>query len=238
MGTRTKGGKKSASLVIFSGMDCSGKSTQISALMESFKQRGERPIYIWLRVGYTPLFNAMKSLLRRLAGSKRLPQGESPQRDRFMRTGWKRMLWLHVAFIDMAIETAVRIRLLKILGRKVLCDRYTEDSERDLIMNFGEDAARLPGWKMVKAIAAKPDVGIFLDLSFEESLRRSIQKNEPFADSQERRLYRAGLYEKLKQQGDYCIVDAQRSIQEVSAAIGGLVFGNGAVKEDTTEVVP
>ena len=76
MGTRTKGGKKSASLVIFSGMDCSGKSTQISALMESFKQRGERPIYIWLRVGYTPLFNAMKSLLRRLAGSKRLPAGE------------------------------------------------------------------------------------------------------------------------------------------------------------------
>ncbi|MDR3774416.1 MAG: hypothetical protein P4L26_13760 [Terracidiphilus sp.] len=154
-----------------------------------------------------------------------------------MSTGWKRMLWLHVAFADMAFETAVRIRALRFLGRKVVCDRYTEDSERDLIMNFGENASRLPAWKLVKSIAVKPDVSIFLDLPFDESLRRSILKNEPFADSEERRLRRDGLYEKLKHQSVYSVVDARMSIPEVSAVICSLVFRESSPAERSAEVL-
>lgn len=228
--------RKIARVIAFSGVDCSGKSTQISILMERLRDRGERPVYVWLRVGYTPLFNTLKGFLRWVVGSRRLPQGESPQRERFMGSGWTRSLWLHVAFADMAFETALRIRLLRLFGRKVLCDRYLEDSERDLIMNFGYTEAQLPAWGLVKAIAAKPDVRIFLDLSFEESLRRSIEKKEPFADSEQRRLQRAGLYSQLKQNSGYRVVDAECTVAEIAKVVDSLVFREAADSTERCEV--
>jgi thymidylate kinase len=229
---------KVARVVAFSGVDCSGKSTQISVLIEKLRQRGEKPFYIRLRIGYTPLFCALKNALRRLLGQRIIPQGPSPQRDRSLSSGWKRGLWLHLAFADMAFETAVRIRVLRLLGHKVVCDRYIEDSEMDLIMYFGERTAQLPAWKVVKAIAVTPDVRILLDLPFEEALRRSILKNEPFPDPEETRRRRAGHYEKLKQQSDYCIVDARMSIAEISAVICSLVIGEDSPAKTSTEALP
>lgn len=158
------------------------------------------------------------------------------QRDRFMSSVWKRSLWLHLAFADMALQTAVRIRLLRFFGHKVLCDRYIEESEMDLVLNFSEHAARLAAWKIVKAIAAKPDLRILLDLPFEESVRRSIQKNEPFPDSEEKRRRRAGLYDILKLQADYCIIDAQMSITQISAQVDSLVFGDASPAGKGAEV--
>lgn len=229
---------KVARVIVFSGVDCSGKSTQISVLIERLQERGERPIYIRLRIGYTPLFCALKNALRRLLGQGIIPQGPSPQRDRSLSSGWKRSLWLNLAFADMAFETAVRIRVLRLLRRKVVCDRYIEDSEMDLKMYFDERTAQLPAWKIVKAIAATPDVRILLDLPFEEALRRSILKNEPFADPEETRRRRASLYEMLKLQSAYFIIDAQMSITEISAVIGSLVIGEGSPTKTSTEALP
>lgn len=214
-----------ARIISFSGVDCSGKSTQIASVADKLRERRERPFYLWLRIGYTPTFCALKNAARRVLGHKRLPQGKSAQRASFMSSGWKRSLWLHLAFADMVFETAVHIRVLTLLGYRVLCDRYIEDSEMDLIMNFGERAAQLPAWKIVKTLAITPDVRIFLDLPFEESLQRSILKNEPFPDPEETRRRRASLYEPLKTRGYYCIIDARMSTTEISAVIESLVFG-------------
>jgi thymidylate kinase len=210
--------------VSFSGVDCSGKSTQIAAVADRMRMRGQRTRYLWIRVGYTPMFCALKDAARCLLGRGRLPQGQSEQRKRFMNSGWKRYIWFYVAFADMAIQTAVVIRILKYLGYKVLLDRYIDESEIDLTMNFGAYAAQLKAWKIVKAIAAKPDIQILLDLPFEESLRRSILKNEPFPDPEEKRRQRAGFYELLKLQNDYCTIDARMSVSEVSAAIDSFLF--------------
>lgn len=222
-------------VVSFSGVDCSGKSTQIAAVADRMRMRGQKPRYLWLRVGYTPMFCALKFAVRCLFGRGRLPQGQSERRERFMSSGWKRNLWLYVAFADMAIQTAVVIRILRYLGYKVLCDRYLEESEIDLAMNFGEFAAQLRTWKIVKAIAAKPDVKILLDLPFEESLRRSILKNEPFPDTEEKRRKRAGFYELLKLQGDYCTIDARMSVSEVSGAIDSFLFEHESPVEECRE---
>ena len=225
-------------VVTFSGVDCSGKSTQIEALMQRLQARGKKPVYLWLRVGYTPLFSAFKRFLRRLAGEKRMPRGQSSLRDQFMNSGWKKSLWLHLAFVDFAFETAVCIRLLRLLSYTVLCDRTIEDSEMDLIINHGERTAQLHAWRAVKALAARPDARIFLDLPLEESLRRSIFKDEPFPDPEETRRRRAGLYEKLKQQGNFFVIDAQMSIAEVAAAIASHVFTKRTSTGKSTEVLP
>jgi thymidylate kinase len=230
-------GVQAPRVISFSGVDCSGKSTQISVVIDKMRQRGQRPIYLWLRVGYTPLFSALKNVGRRLLGRERLPQGQSVRRERFMSSGWKRSLWLHLAFADMALQTAILIRLLPLFRYSVLCDRYIEESEMDLLLNFGDQAARLPAWRFVKAIAAKPDVRILFDLPFEESLKRSILKQEPFPDPEEKRRRRAALYEMLKQQNMYHIIDARMSITAISAVIDSLILGGCAPAKGTTEVL-
>src|SRR5580698_10558635 len=59
------GRERNARLVVFSGVDCSGKSTQISLLINTLTERGEKPFYFWSRVGYTPGFEVLKTALRR-----------------------------------------------------------------------------------------------------------------------------------------------------------------------------
>lgn len=224
MQSHRAGRKRDANLIVFSGVDCSGKSTQVALLIDRLVERGEKPVYFWSRVGYTPLFNALKASLRKVVGKTRLPVGESPQRDRFLAGGWTQRLWLWIAFADMILQTAIRLRWLRWAGRTIVCDRYIDDSENDLIMNFGERAPQQAAWRWVKAMAAKPDVSILLELPFEEALRRSILKNEPFADSAERRLRRGDLYKVMRETGRYHVIDARKSVGEIAAVVDSLAF--------------
>lgn len=217
--TRTR-----AMTVAFSGADCSGKSTQISILRGEFERKGGKTRLIWLRLGYTPGFCLLKSAFRLLVGRDTLPQGASPQRDRFMKSGWKRRLWLYCAFADMFFETAVRLRLLRCLNYSVICDRYIVDSEIDLALNFGQQAVAMWGWRFVKWAALRPEIHIFLDLPFEEQLQRAIAKHEPFPDSVERRRERAILYEEIKSRTPWQVVSTQTTESFTAAKIGTLIW--------------
>ena len=57
-------------IVVFSGTDGSGKSTQIEMLINEFRNQGFRTKYIWARGGYTPLFSVLKKILRMLTAKK------------------------------------------------------------------------------------------------------------------------------------------------------------------------
>ena len=45
-----------------SGIDGSGKSTQIELIRDYFKRDGKKVIYLWTRGGSTPGINALKNL--------------------------------------------------------------------------------------------------------------------------------------------------------------------------------
>ena len=55
-------------IIALSGMDGSGKSTQVSILQEFFSSNGKASIILWTRGGYTPGFLWLKSLLRVILG--------------------------------------------------------------------------------------------------------------------------------------------------------------------------
>jgi thymidylate kinase len=207
-------------LFIFSGIDCSGKSTQIKLLDKWLCAEGAYPRYRWVRVGYTPLLSRAKATARLLLGKKRLPQGDSLQRETFMRSGWCRRLWLYLAIADLGFETAIYIRWLRLLGHTVVCDRYLLDSEIDLAMNFPEDGvSKWRSWKLVKRLAVRPDQAFLLQLSFEESLRRSDEKTEPFPENEVRRRQRANLYDIACKAGPWTVLDARRPIAELQKEV-------------------
>ena len=53
-------------LISFSGLDCAGKSTQISLLKEYLQGKGYEVSEVWSRGGYTPGIETMKKILRTL----------------------------------------------------------------------------------------------------------------------------------------------------------------------------
>lgn len=69
-------------LIVFSGLDCSGKSTQIEFLQKEFSDKKTKNLVFWSRGGYTPGFQKLKDLLRFVSG-KNLPKpGFTTQRKK------------------------------------------------------------------------------------------------------------------------------------------------------------
>ena len=57
-------------LIVISGIDGSGKSTQVNLLANKLKNLGFSNSKIWTRGGYTPLFSYLKLILRFFVGTK------------------------------------------------------------------------------------------------------------------------------------------------------------------------
>ena len=57
-------------IIVFSGVDCAGKSTQIELLKKEFLGQGIESQSLWSRGGYTPGFELLKKLLRIVIGKK------------------------------------------------------------------------------------------------------------------------------------------------------------------------
>jgi hypothetical protein len=127
---------KQGSLIVFSGMDGAGKSTQIELLLERLRREGRNPVYLWSRGGYTPLFEKLKSLLRRLPGRAVPPSGHNPARAQAFGKGWVRRTWLVLALLDLLRVYGVQVRWLRRRGRPVVCDRYVWDTLIDFLLTF------------------------------------------------------------------------------------------------------
>ena len=90
-------------LIIFSGLDGAGKSTQIERLTAYLQNCNRRPLYIWSRGGYTPGFERLKKLARRTPGKSLPPPGRTAQRERTFHNPKVRRLWLGLALADLIL---------------------------------------------------------------------------------------------------------------------------------------
>ncbi|MDA7437895.1 hypothetical protein N8773_00850, partial [Candidatus Pseudothioglobus singularis] len=71
-------------IIVFSGADGAGKSTQIDLLISSITKSGHNACSIWSRGGYTPGFEFVKKALRAILGKKVIPSGREDNRDRLI----------------------------------------------------------------------------------------------------------------------------------------------------------
>ena len=211
-------------LITFSGIDCAGKSTQIARITETLTACGQKPVYLWSRGGYTPVFHAMKTVCRKIVGRKVLPSGRTENRTKAFRKGWVRSVWLTLAMLDLILVYGIYIRWLKLLGRTVVADRYLADTWIDFTLNFpGANFDRWPLWKILELITPKPDHAFLLFIPVEESLQRSKQKYEPFPDSEEVLRQRLEYYSGFSRTGNWHIIDCIRPLDAIADEIAATI---------------
>lgn len=171
-------------IIVFSGVDCSGKSTQISLLSKFLDGLGMSNLTLWCRGGYSPGFLILKSVIRFVARGRLPPSGRTPARSNTLRNPLIANLWLFISIFDLILFWSVYLRLLDFLGFVVICDRYIDDTRIDFALNFPEsNFDKSLVWRFLEFSVPRPQASFLLVVPPNISLERSLLKNEPFPDS-------------------------------------------------------
>lgn len=218
--------QKTNQLIVFSGTDGAGKSTQIERLRVRM-QRNEVPVLrIWSRGGYTPGMELLKSLGRftRRFSRARWQTGNTNFRETSEQKPasiiWR--TWLFLACLDLVLYWAVYIRLQLLCGKTVICDRYLFDTQLDFERKFPTIAfQRWLVWRTLCYVTPVPDVTFLLFVDAETSQERSRQKNDPFPDSIETLQWRLKRYLEmdLTVGGRILQIDCRREIDTIQTLI-------------------
>ena len=213
-------------ILSFSGMDGAGKSTQIEILKDRFESSGKKVHTVWARGGYTPGFEFLKKVVRKALGKKVAPPGRNKARTKTMSNPVISRVWLMLAMLDLAFLYGLKLRLLSLRGRVIICDRYLDDTRLDFQLNFpGIDFERTFEWRFLKCVTPTPQLSFLLLLSVDQSMERSKLKFEPFPDD------RATLERRLSAYQDqdffpaerYHKLDGSEALETLTDIIFGLV---------------
>lgn len=201
-------------MISFSGIDCSGKSTQIEKVMAALSSDGYKCKKIWSRGGYTPLLEGIKNLVRTDKGTDM--RGHEAYRQEVHKSGKKRKILLWASILDMTLYYGIYFRIVG-MRRLIVADRYVWDSYIDFKMKYPEfefETWRI--WKLLMKTHAKPKMAIIYTIPVEVSMYRSGLKEEPFPESIETRKQRIENYlDEIKKGRWDCVIDATVSVEEV-----------------------
>lgn len=195
--------------IAFSGLDGSGKSTQIDLLKEYFVSNKKSVLVFWSRGGYTPGFVFLKKCLRLIAGTKLPKAGNSKERDKRIGNPKIQRIWLNISLLDMIFYYSIYLRIQKMLLRKtIICDRYIYDTFIDFKLTFpNQDFENFFLWRTLNKLALKPSKHFVALVSVEESRKRSIIKGEPFPDTAETLKNRLSFYQEYLKSPNSIYID-------------------------------
>ncbi len=216
-------------VVSFSGIDGAGKTTQITRLEAYCTQHNICYTKKWSKARGTPGIMFLKNLVRR--DKKMDTEAKLEYREQVYKNGWKRKVLLTASLLDLCWYWGIYFRILRRKCPLLILDRYIWDTYVEVSTEFGiENLKDRLLWKLVKAVAMKPDKGIILTIPAEESLRRDMLKGEITTDSLEFKKNKIGIYTMLMEQNCWNVVlDATATVEQTFAEICqaiGLQEGN------------
>lgn len=211
--------------IVFSGLDCSGKSTQIELLKNHLNQKGHKNLVFWSRGGYTNGFQKLKDIIRKFSGKKLPKPGFTPEREKALSNPIIRRIWLTIAMVDLFYYYVIYLRVKYLLGYNIICDRYLMDTNIDFKLTYPQNNTdKWLLWKLIEVFALKPDFHFVSTIPVKESVIRSKFKFEPFPDSPEILAKRLELYnENLKNNSSLVFINGLRNKDEITNEINNLI---------------
>jgi thymidylate kinase len=126
-------------LIVFVGIDGSGKTTQAKILVRGLAEKGIRVAYVWCR--WEPFF--LRPLIKRWKNknAERSDSGSAAIRNikrKLLDRPLFRWLWLTSFFIDYGLQIFLKVRVKLIKNQLVISDRIFYDSIIDQAVNLGK----------------------------------------------------------------------------------------------------
>lgn len=206
-------------MISFSGIDCSGKSTQLEIVKKYYEEKGVKCKVIWSRGGYTPWVEKVKTILRK---DKKYNQEQKDEyRAEFNQNLKKQKLLLWASIADLIRYYGIVYRFIELSGTLILCDRYIWDTYIDFKLKYPKlQFEKWFIWKIMLKTIKKPKHSIIFTIPVEVSMKRSIEKNDPHSEPYEVRMERIHKYEEqiALNRWQY-VIDAQVPIKEVTAKV-------------------
>lgn len=180
----------------FSGIDSSGKTTQINLLKQYCEENNIKYHYHWSKGRATPFVMFLKKVFRR---DKKMDDGEKKEyRKKFYKSKKKKRILLFFSITDLIWYWGIYYRFLKMRHKFLICDRYIWDTYIDFVTEFPEfNINKWIIWKIAKKLAPKPNCSFVFIISANESYKRDLLKGDIAPDSIERKKEKIQQYEKL-----------------------------------------
>lgn len=206
-------------MITFSGIDCSGKSTQIAIIKQYLEKRGENVEVIWSRGGYTPWVEGFKTLIR--PDKHYSEEQKKAYRESVSNSSFKSKLLLLASIWDLARYYGIVFRWKELTGKRIVCDRYIWDTLIDFKVKYPQfDFEKWLSWKIMLKLIYQPTYSFIFTIPAEESMRRSDLKDDPHPEPYGTRVYRINCYMEQIEKGCWShVIDATVPIETVSEQV-------------------
>lgn len=210
----------------FSGIDSSGKTTQIDMLIQYCKDNNIEVYKRWSKGRATPGVLWLKKVFSKDTGKDLNREEILEHREANWNNPKKKYLLLVASILDLWWFWGIHYRILDRNHKVFICDRYLWDTYIDFKTEFSEyNVDKWLIWKIAVFLAPKPKHSFMFYITAEESFRRDNDKGDPDRDELERKREKVKKYEILMEQGKWdTIVSGMQTREEMFSIVKGKIF--------------